>query len=200
MAYSKFTLDLIEEKFGIKNEMKMLFGEMPKIAPSDWLKTALQIAQELPIKSEKAKSESIVFPLLVELRNRNNKYFTIHSGDFLTADKGRGLDGECDFILAKDIQTFNINYPIFQLLKAKKHDTALSVPQCAAQMLGAKIFNEKKGIYLPCVYGCVTTGKDWLFMKLEDKIYIDKKNYSIERIDELLGVFQSIIDYYKMTI
>jgi hypothetical protein len=34
-------------------------------------------------------------------------------------------------------------------------------------------------------------------MKLEDKIYIDKKSYYLDNIDELLGVFQTILDYYK---
>jgi hypothetical protein len=84
------------------------------------LKNSLQIAKELPIKSEKAKSESIVFPILVELRKRNNNFFTIHSGDTLNADEAHGLEGECDFILAKESDTYNINFPIFQLLEAKK--------------------------------------------------------------------------------
>jgi hypothetical protein len=197
MPYSKFTLDSIEEKFGIHNHVERLFENTPKVTPTEWLKTALQIAQELPVKSEKAKSEAIVFPILVELRNQNDKYFTIHSGDSLNADEKQDLEGECDFILAKDAGTFNINFPIFQLLEAKKNDTEVGVAQCAAQMIGAKVFNENKGVKLEKIYGCVTTGKEWLFMKLADKIYIDKKSYNLENIEELLGVFQVIIDYYK---
>lgn len=197
MAYSKFTLDLIEQRFGIQNHVEKLFENIQKVEPSEWLKNSLQIAQELPVKSEKAKSETIVFPILVELRNRNNKFFTIHSGDTLNADENQGLEGECDFILAKDSGTFNINLPIFQLLEAKKNDTEIGVPQCAAQMIGVKVFNQNKGIKLDKIYGCVTTGKEWLFMRLEDKIYIDKKTYYLDNIEELLGVFQQIIDYYK---
>lgn len=163
-------------------------------------KDCLEIAQELPVKSEKAKSEAIVFPILVELRNKNEKFFTIHSGDSLMADEKLDLEGECDFILAKDSGTFNINYPIFQLLEAKKNDTDVGVAQCAAQMIGARVFNANKGVKLDTVYGCVTTGKEWLFMRLEDRIYIDKKTYSIENIEVLLGVFQLILDYYKRII
>lgn len=200
MAYSKFTLDSIEQKFGYKNHVENLFENIQKVEPSGWLRNSLQIAQELPVKSEKAKSETIVFPILIELRNRNNKFFTIHSGDTLNADKNQGLEGECDFILAKDSGTFNINLPIFQLLEAKKNDTEIGVPQCAAQMIGAKVFNQNKGIQLDKIYGCVTTGKEWLFMKLEDKIYIDKKTYHLDNIEDLLGVFQQIIDYYKLII
>jgi hypothetical protein len=186
MPYSKFTLDLIEQRFGIQNHVERLFETSPSIEPTEWLKNALEVAQELPLKSEKAKSEAIVFPILVELRNRNNKFFTIHSGDTLNADENLDLEGECDFILAKDSGTFNINFPIFQLLEAKKNDTDIGVAQCAAQMIGARVFNQHKGIQLNTIYGCVTTGKDWLFMRLEDKIYIDKKIYSLEKIDELL--------------
>ncbi|MDZ7936457.1 MAG: hypothetical protein U5M51_16160, partial [Emticicia sp.] len=87
-----------------------------------------------------------------------------------------------------------------QLLEAKKNDTEIGVPQCAAQMIGAKVFNQNKGIQLDKIYGCVTTGKEWLFMKLEDKIYIDKKTYHLDNIEDLLGVFQQIIDYYKLII
>lgn len=197
MPYSKFTLDLIAQRFGIQNQVVRLFENTPKVAPSDWLINSLQIAQELPVRSEKAKSEAVVFPILVELRNRNDKYFTIHSGDILNVDEKQELEGECDFILSKDIGTFNINFPIFQLLEAKKNDTEIGVPQCAAQMIGARLFNEKKGIKQEKVYGCVTTGKEWLFLKLEDKIYIDKKTYNLENIADLLGVFQTIIDYFK---
>jgi hypothetical protein len=200
MPYSKFTLDLIEKRFGIQNQVSLLFEKTPKVEPSDWLKNSLQTAKELPVRSEKAKSETIVFPILVEMRNRNEKFFTIYSGDSLNADSLQELEGECDFILAKDTGTFNISVPIFQLLEAKKNDVEIGVPQCAAQMIGAKIFNENKGVYLEKIYGCVTTGKEWLFMKLEDKLYIDKRTYSLENIEELLGVFQVIIDYYKGTI
>ncbi len=108
MLYKDFTLDTIEEKFDVSNQVVPLFKDIKKVEPSDWLKKALETAQELPIRSEKAKSESIVFPILVELRNKNEKYFTIHSGDTLTANAEVGLDGECDFILAKESNTFNM--------------------------------------------------------------------------------------------
>lgn len=198
MAYSKFTLDTIEQNFGIGNQVVNLFGELNSLEPSDWLLNTLLIAQELPIKSEKAKLESIVFPILVKLRNRNDKYFTIHSGDSLIADSALELEGECDFILAKESHTFNINFPIFQLVEAKKNDTDTGVSQCAAQMIGARIYNQKKGVKLEKIFGCVTTGTSWLFLKLEkNTIYIDKKSYSLEKIAILLGVFQHIIDYCK---
>ncbi len=200
MAYSDFTLEDIETKFGIENRIEKLFDSPKPVQPSKWLLETLENAKNLPVRTEKAKSEAIVFPILVELRNLNNKYFTIYSGDNLNADKERGLQGECDFILAKDVHSFSINYPIIQMVEAKKNDLDLGVPQCAAQLLGAKIFNEKKGVHLEKIYGCVTTGDEWLFMKLEDLIYVDTRKYYLIELEELLGAFQVIIDYYKKTI
>ena len=197
MAFSDFSLEDLESKFGIKNYTAKLFDNIESLEPSQNLKEDLQLAAELPLRSEKAKSEAIVFPILVEVRNRNNKFFTIYSGDILNADESRGLKGECDFILAKDVHSFSINYPIIQIVEAKKNDIDLGVPQCAAQLLGAKIFNEKKGVQLEKIYGCVTTGDEWLFMKLENDLTVDEQKYYLVEINKLLGIFQQIIDFYK---
>ena len=197
MAFSDFSLEDLELKFGIKNYTAKLFDNIESLEPSQNLKENLQLAAELPVRSEKAKSEAIVFPILVEVRNRNDKFFTIYSGDILNADESRGLKGECDFILAKDVHSFSINYPIIQIVEAKKNDIDLGVPQCAAQLLGAKIFNEKKGVNLEKIYGCVTTGDEWLFMKLENDLIVDEQKYYLVEINKLLGIFQQIVDYYK---
>lgn len=197
MAYGDFSFEDIEQKFGVKNKIKRLFDDFQPIMPSDRLTEALEIANELPVRSEKAKSETIVFPVLIELRKLNNKFFTIYSGDNLNVDEAQGLRGECDFILSKDIGSFSINYPILQIVEAKKNDLELGIPQCAAQLIGAKIFNERKGIFLDSIYGCVTTGNEWIFLKLETDILIDTRIYYLNEIEEILAVFQHIIDYYK---
>jgi hypothetical protein len=200
MAYSDFTLDDLERKFGIKNTKSKLFKDIILIEPSQRLKEDLELAAELPLRSEKAKSESIVLPLLIELRRINNKYFTIYSGENLNGDEVNGLKGECDFILAKDVNSYSMNYPIMQVVGAKKNDIEEGIKQCAAQLLGAKKFNESKGIQLEKLYGCATTGDDWIFIALTHEICIDTRKYYLTDIEELLGIFQSIIDYYKRII
>ncbi len=196
MAYSDFSLEDLEIKFGIKNQLASLFGEVVPIPPSETLKNALELAVELPVRSEKAKSELIILPILLELRNNSGKYFTIYSGDNLNVDEQ--LKGECDFILAKDVNSFTINYPIIHIVEAKKSDIDEGIKQCAAQLLGARIFNEKRNVQLEKLYGCSTTADDWQFLKLENNIiYVDKKKYYLGEVEELLGVFQIVIDYYK---
>ena len=151
----------------------------------------------MPIKSEKARSEWIVVPILKELRTRNSKFFTIYSGDMLVGDKEAGLQGECDFILSKDTKSYEISIPIFQIVEAKRNDLDEGIKQCCAQLVGARKYNEKKGITTEKLYGCTTTGDVWQFIEYSDKLYIDDKKYYLGEISELLGVFQSIIDYYK---
>jgi len=198
MAYSEYTLDKIRRNFGIENKRTPILLDFQSLEVSETLQMALKEVEELPIRSEKAKSEWIVVPILKELRNRNDKFFTIYSGDNLNADEEKGLKGECDFILAKDTGTFDINYPIIQIVEAKKNDVEIGVPQCAAQLIGTKIYNEKKGVKLDKIYGCVTTGNEWLFMLLEDDcVKINTKLFYLNEVDNVLGVFQIIIDYYK---
>ncbi len=60
--------------------------------------------------------------------------------------------------------------PVFTIVEAKNDIIAGGIPQCIAQMLGAQYFNVKDGKQIPCIYGCVTTGKDWQFLKLTGNI------------------------------
>lgn len=200
MAYTDFTLSDLEEKFGVKHQRKRLQFNSKPIQASERLSFELEEGAEMPIKTEKARSEWIVVPILKELRLLNHKFFTIYSGETLVGEKETGLSGECDFILTKDTQSYEINVPIFQIVEAKRNDLEEGVKQCSAQLVGAKKYNEKKGIVLEKLYGCTTTGDIWQFIEYSDKLYIDNKKYYLDKVEDLLGVFQSVIDYYKSTL
>jgi hypothetical protein len=199
MPYTEFTLDKIEERFGIKNRLDTLFANAIPVTPSDRLRADLQEAQHFILRTEKARSEWVVVPVLREIARRNHPFLTIHSGENLDADATNGLNGECDFILAKDANTYSISFPIIQIVEAKKQDFDLGIPQCAAQLIGAEIFNRKREAVIPKIYGCVTTGTNWQFLVYEDSIiYIDPAQYSLGQIDLILGILQQIVDYYKI--
>jgi hypothetical protein len=198
MAYTDFTLASIEQQFGITNQQQLLFAPLPPLPVSSDLQKALARARALPIRTEKARSEWIVAPILLELRDLTNLFFTIYSGDNLNADEAAGLRGECDFILTKNTGTFDINYPILSVVEAKKNDLDIGIPQCAAQLIGARIFNQKKGISPPSLYGCVTTGDDWVFMRLTNsELVIDSRKYYLVEIGELLALFVKLIDEFR---
>jgi hypothetical protein len=113
----------------------------------------------------------------------------------MEADKEKGLNGECDFILSFAKQSYELECPIFCLIEAKDDDIETNVGQCVAQMLGARIFNEKDELKVNTIYGCVTTGENWQFLKLVDnQIFLDSKLYYLDRLENILGVLQAIVD------
>ncbi|MFN0201986.1 MAG: hypothetical protein ACKVTZ_10725, partial [Bacteroidia bacterium] len=164
------------------------------INPSEWLKETLIEGEEIAFFSEKARSEALIFPILMEIRKLNQRQIAIYSGADLQGDVTLGLNGECDFILSKGEQKEEIDIPLFCMIEAKDQDIKRAIPQCIAQMRGAQLFNEKHKKITPRMWGCVTTGTEWLFLKLEEKVaYIDKKRYYSNKIEEVLGIFQAII-------
>ena len=199
-SYSKFKYKDLEN-LGLKCRLNNLFHniDIPHFEPSELFKLRLEKRSSKKLATEKSKSENITVPILDELETINQKIIAVYSGYLFDVDKTKGLRGECDFILAKDIRSYDVNYPIIQIVEAKKHDIEdLGVPQCAAQLIGARFFNQKNGIELKKIYGCATTGKIWQFLVLEgNTIYVDEKQYYIGNLPELLGAFQFIIDYYK---
>jgi hypothetical protein len=91
-----------------------------------------------------------------------------------------------------------ISTPIVQLVEVKRDNPEAWLGQCAAQMLGAKIYNERHGTPLETIYGCVTTGDNWLFLRLTgNELFVDTRKYYLGQIGEVLAVFQHILDYYK---
>ena len=175
----------------------VLFEHIVSLEESPWLKESLELAWQLPIKSEKARSELIVTPILLELKKRNSDFLTFYSGDTLIGDKENGLIGECDFIIARNTNSFSIEAPLLAVVEAKRNDVESGIAQCAAQMLGVQCFNEKHFHPLPIVFGCVTTGEIWLFLKLENQLLIiDKNHYYFNNIHIILGILQNIINFY----
>ena len=202
MEYSQYsTLRAVKKQLGITVVNQPVFEETSLIKPSSWLVETLQrnLKQRVGYFSEKSRSEAIVFPVLMELKSRNDDQFTLYSGAILEADKEKGLNGECDFILGLSKQNIELEAPIFCIVEAKDNDLELGLPQCIAQMCGAKIYNEQDGTILPYIFGGVTTGESWLFLKLvDDVVYVDTRQYYIEKLDALLGVLEKItLQYLK---
>jgi hypothetical protein len=200
MAYSDFSLEKVKKDFQLIERHSSLLGDSQSIEPSEWLIETLKISLRLTrsSSSEKARSEFIVAPILLEMERRNYEEFSIFSGERLDVDEERGLKGECDFILSKGPISSTIQAPIFSMVEAKKNDIKEGLGQCIAQMIGAQLFNQKENNDIEVIYGCVTTGEDWQFLRLEGQtIDMDENRYYINELGRLLWIFQSIIDTYK---
>lgn len=200
MSYRKFTYADLHEKLQLEmRQANNMFAEAQPIAASDWLILALERTKNYPKTSEKARSEMLVFPILTDLIENNKDFCTVYSGENLDADKKRGLNGECDYIISTHSMSIAVSTPIFTIIEAKRAQSIeQGIPQCAAQMFGASIYNQKHKASPTPIFGCVTFGEVWKFLKLEENVlYIDSETYYLNDVPKILGILQMIIDFYK---
>ncbi len=198
MPYSSFRkIQEVTKKFDLSLKSSFLFEGIQAIIPSDFLLLSLKRGEQLGYSSEKERSERLAAPILSEMCLLNN--ITLYSGRELDADSKNDLNGECDYLLAME-EAVNevVSSPIFSVAEAKKQDMDYGIAQCAAQLYGAKLFNEQDKNPLNRQYGCATTGVEWRFLRLENQILtLDKKRYTIGDLGQLLGAIQYIINDCK---
>lgn len=197
MSYSEFTIDDIRDKLNLTiQDVKAVISPIEPTQPTSLLKEILSenTPLALAIDTEKARSELIVAPILVELRKMCDRQISFFSGTDLTIDKEQGLNGVCDFIISQSAEQLFLDAPVFTLVEAKNDNIKSGIPQCIAEMVAARLFNQKRGHSIPKIYGAVTTGSLWKFMKLEnDKVYIETMDYFIENIATILGIMMQIV-------
>jgi hypothetical protein len=193
MPYSDFTLKQIKQTFGIRiEERKKLFEDIATQPASDSLITILEetIPLALAIDTEKARSELMITPVLLEVRRRSSQPISLFSGTEFTVDQSIGLNGYCDYILSRSPEQLTLNAPIFMIAEAKNENIKAGLGQCLAEMLAAQQFNQTEGNEIALIHGAVTTGEIWKFMKLEGTIVaIDLLDYYLPRdLDKILGI------------
>jgi len=191
MAYSDFTVGKVKQAFGIQTiEGKMFFPAVAPVAPSstllEVLEETLPLAVALP--SEKAKSELLISPILVEVRKYLKRQVSLFSGQDFTVDASVGLTGICDFLISGSTEQLEIESPVVVLVEAEKADINSRMGQCMAEMVAVQQFNQNTGRQPKPVYGCVTSGILWRFLKLEGKqMTVDLKDYFLDPLSDLLG-------------
>jgi hypothetical protein len=194
MAYTDFTLELAEARLGVRARPGDLFPGLTAAAVPDWLRDFLARGMQLALVSEKARSEFIVGPILLACRELTGGKLAIFSGQRLDVDPGRGLQGECDFILALTDPVPRLRAPLVTVVEAKKNDIEAGLGQCMAQMVAARDYNEREGAGLAAVYGCVTTGEAWQFLRLEGaEVTVDRGRLYIDNVGAILGAFGTIV-------
>jgi hypothetical protein len=197
MVYNNFTLETVKHQFGL-NLIDSSFCEfLPHVNPQPEFLTIFR--QWLPLaqraKSEKAKSELLVSPILTEVTRLTGEQIQLFSGEEFNVDRERGLNGFCDFLLSRSMAPYVIEAPILMLVEAKKGELDVGLGQCVAEMFAAQLFNENAEKVITTIYGCVTSGKLWQFLKLEGKdVIIDTNEYSVTPVERILGILKWMVD------
>lgn len=193
MSYSTFTNRGLNEKFGIVIDFRDdLFARVPPRPASDWLYEALRRNTVLAVSQsfEKPRSEFLVAPVLTELYTQAERRISLFSGWEFNVDPKRGLFGRADFLICRSpIQTF-LTAPVVVAVEAKKDDFDQGATQCIAEMVAARIFNERENTVAETIYGCITTGNAWRFLRLrENQALIDTEILDVnQKIERILGI------------
>jgi hypothetical protein len=197
MPYSSFSLAQVKQQFELQVVMDIFFTDLPPLTPGDWLVNLLKKSAPLAaaLGTEKVRSELIIAPLLFELRELLDCQVSLFSGNDFSVDIESGLNGVCDFLLTRSISEFVIEAPAIIIIEAKKGELNAGWGQCAAEMIAAQKFNSANGQEVSTIYGSITTGTQWQFLKLTGKdLTIDVTEYSLNPLDRILGIFKWMID------
>jgi hypothetical protein len=197
MAYSDFSLAKVSKTFELKIlDAVNMFSAIPELESSNFLVETLLYTVPLAISSntEKARSEMIIAPILIELRKQLNSEISFFSGIDFTIDPEKGLNGNCDFLISRSPELLIVTAPVIIIVEAKKENINGGLGQCVAEMLGARIFNEREGNDIPAIFGAVTSGTNWRFLKLKDQVIeIDLTEYYLRDVNKILGILANSI-------
>ena len=192
MSYSQFkTIRIVKQAFDLTIvEGDRFLPNLPPVEPSAIVQAYL--AETLPIVatsgSEKARSEGIIYPVLLEVRRQLNHEISLFSGEDFTVDESVGLNGTCDFLLTRSSEILEIDAPVVVLIEAKKTDLKSGFGQCIAEMIAAQRFNQSNALALDPIYGSVSNGTQWQFLRIQEStVTIDLTVYSLPPIDAVLA-------------
>lgn len=109
-----------------------------------------------------------------------------------------GLAGFCDFLIGLSPEQLFIEAPAVVIVEAKKENLKGGLGQCIAEMIAAQRFNAKYEKPIATIYGSVTSGNLWTFLKLEDStVTIDLTEYLISPVEQVLGILVWMISSHS---
>ncbi len=197
MSYKDFTLPQLEKTFGlaIQSNLDLFSSQNLALELNPTFVSSLEYSTRLAlsINTEKARSEMLIAPMLIELKRMSCDRISLFSGVELNVDIAQGLNGFCDFIISLSSQQLYIQAPVAIVFEAKNENIKGGLAQCLAAMLAAQRFNQTNENAIDTIYGAVTTGNQWKFLTLQQTTAcIDTKDYYIDRLDLIMGILHRI--------
>lgn len=196
MSYSQFDLQTALTQFKLSLIEESFLSKVVPVKPSEWLATSLDIGLNWAIdnNTEKARAEAIITPILIEIKTKLLKgNVSLFSGKDFSVDAALGLNGLCDYIISLSPNQLLITAPVAVVFEAKREDINSGFGQCIAAMVAAQKFNQQYQQEIETIYGAVTTGDRWRFLKLENQIVtIDIAEVRIPPVNHLLGILVAI--------
>ena len=202
MAYSDFSLKKVLQDFALSTCDATFLPTASPIEPSPYLKEFLERSLPLAVAldTEKARSETLVFPVLLEVREILQRQVSLFSGNDFTVDSTLGLNGVCDYLISQSAEQMVIQAPVVVIVEAKKGDLTSGMGQCIAEMVAAQKFNQAMGKEIATIYGSVTTGSLWRFLQLEQQtVTFELKEYALPPVEQLLSILVRMASAEKLS-
>jgi len=198
MSYSSFNLKRVKAELNISLiETQGVFEKIEPVEISQILKDILEehVPLAVSINTEKARSELIIANILVEVRRRFKHKISLFSGVEFNVDKEKDLNGFCDFIISHSPEQLTLNSPVIAIVEAKNENMVGGLGQCIAEMVAATIFNRREKYSVEKMYGAVTSGTAWQFLRLTgNDAEIDLKEYFIDNPGKIIGILSAMIE------
>ncbi|NET58100.1 MAG: hypothetical protein F6K47_18675 [Symploca sp. SIO2E6] len=192
MSYREFTWSKAKQDFNLKTiEGERFLPEIPVVEPSSLLQAMLKrgIPWAIAVGNEKARSEAIINPILLEVKQVLGGQISVFSGEEFNVEPEVGLNGTCDFLVTQSPEQIAVEAPVLVVVEAKKEDLKRGMGQCLAEMVAVQRFNQANQQGIPCIYGSVTTGTAWRFLKLEDNtVTVDLMDYPVPPVEQILSI------------
>jgi hypothetical protein len=203
LSYKNFNLDRLRRAFGLSLDVEQdMFGSLREIAVNPALRLTLDenVPLAIDVDTEKVRSELIVAPVLLEVRRLAGRQIGFFSGIEFNVAEEKGLMGYCDFILSRSPLQLVMSAPAVTIVEAKNDNIKEGLGQCGAEMVAARIFNEREGEGLTTIHGAVTTGTTWRFLKLEgDVLHVDRTEYPLEPVGKILAILLHCVGHDSAT-
>ena len=197
MAFQNFSFPQVIQDLGLTLADTDLFSQVPPVTVrSEFFAQVLEGANlASAINTEKARSEFVIAPVLFELRRLHAGHLGLFSGIELDADASRGLNGVCDFVITKSPRQHVASAPLITIIEAKNDNLRAGLGQCIAAMYAAQLLNQAASVPITTIYGAVTTGGAWKFLRLQETaVTLDLVEYHIESLGKIMGIFGSIVE------
>jgi hypothetical protein len=197
MAFGDFQYPGVVTQFGLTWQTAPdLFAGVAGVAPAPAFRETVAAGAQLAtiVNTEKVRSELLIAPLLVDFWTRYRGQISLFSGVDFQADPGAKLTGFCDFLIGRAPQQPQIIAPVMVIFEAKKENISDGLGQCIAGMIGAQRFNQRTNVSVDSIYGCVTSGTAWKFLRLSASTLIyDMSEYDLHQADRILGILTHVV-------
>ncbi len=197
MAFRDFSFPDVQHALGLSLRDGDLFSAVAPLAVRPDFQAFIQdgVALAVANSTEKAKSEFIIAPILLELRRMLSNRFSLFSGLEWDVDAGRGLNGYCDFIITTGTSQYVLGAPYIAIAQAKNDIIRTGLGQCIAAMYAATLSNQQAKAPIARVHGVVSTGSAWKFLQLEQTtVTIDVPEYYIDNLPRIMGILKHIVE------